>query len=218
MTKAPAPGRNIDGLAASDAALGLGYHALAPGHIANVVTCLEMREPPPARPGRGFAAPFALVALPQPDVDEYLALYRKVGADWLWYSRLAMPRPDLAAILHHPAVEVFALENAGERVGILELDFRQAGQCELAFFGLAAGAIGAGLGRSLMDAAIARAWAAPIDRFWVHTCTLDHPSAIGFYQRSGFRPYAVMVEVTPDPRLDGLLPRDAAAHVPLLPA
>ena len=73
-------------------------------------------------------------------------------------------------------------------------------------------------GRFLMQQAIARAWARPIERFWVHTCTLDHPSAVGFYRRSGFQPYAVMVEIADDPRLSGHLPREAAPHVPLVPA
>ncbi len=40
--------------------------------------------------------------------------------------------------------------------------------------------------------------------------------ALGFYQRSGFRPYAVMVEVHPDPRLAGQLPRHASPQVPLI--
>jgi GNAT superfamily N-acetyltransferase len=77
-------------------------------------------------------------------------------------------------------------------------------------------AIGQGAGRFLMAQAIQKAWEKPIARFWVHTCTLDHPSALGFYQRSGFRPYALMVEVAADPRLSGVLGREAAPHVPLI--
>ena len=67
-----------------------------------------------------------------------------------------------------------------------------------------------------MNEALERAWARPIPRMWVHTCTFDHPNALGFYQRSGFRPYQVMVEVHPDPRLTGHLPREASPQVPLL--
>ncbi|HEY1447300.1 MAG TPA: hypothetical protein VGF33_02075, partial [Caulobacteraceae bacterium] len=63
---------------------------------------------------------------------------------------------------------------------------------------------------------IEEAWSRPIRRLWVHTCTFDHPSALGFYVRSGFAPYAFMVEVLPDPRLTGQLPPDAAPHVPLI--
>jgi hypothetical protein len=46
-----------------------------------------------------------------------------------------------------------------------------------------------------MNRAIERAWSRPIRRFWAHTCTLDHPSALGFYKRSGFRPFRRQVEI-----------------------
>jgi hypothetical protein len=67
-----------------------------------------------------------------------------------------------------------------------------------------------------MNEAVTRAWARPITRFWVHTCTHDHPGALAFYVRSGFTPYQRMVEVHDDPRLQGLLPEAAAPHIPLI--
>jgi hypothetical protein len=60
------------------------------------------------------------------------------------------------------------------------------------------------------------AWAEPIRRFWLHTCTFDHPSALAFYQRSGFTPFRRQVEITDDPRLDGICPRGAARHIPIV--
>ncbi len=69
---------------------------------------------------------------------------------------------------------------------------------------------------ALVAMALAMAWARPITRFWVHTCSFDHPSAVGFYIRSGFRPYATMVELMTDPRLEGRLPPDAAPQIPLI--
>jgi hypothetical protein len=68
-----------------------------------------------------------------------------------------------------------------------------------------------------MNSATELAWSKPIRRFWVHTCTFDHPSALSFYLRSGFTPYAFRVEVQADPRLTGALPLTAAPHVPLIP-
>jgi hypothetical protein len=50
----------------------------------------------------------------------------------------------------------------------------------------------------------------------VHTCTFDHPSAVAFYQRSGFHPFRRQIEITDDPRLDGTAPRTAARHVPII--
>ncbi len=197
--------------------LPLGYSPLPAGCVANLVTCLEMLAPPLPQPPAPAPPGVAIERWQAPDLDAYRALFRRVGADWLWVSRLLMPDAKLRETLADPHEEVFALTRAGERIGLLELDFRTAGECELVYFGLAGEAIGQGLGRYLMRFAIARAWAAPIRRFWVHTCTFDHPAAIGFYERSGFRRYAMMVEVHPDPRLTGDLPRGAAPHVPLPP-
>jgi GNAT superfamily N-acetyltransferase len=143
-------------------------------------------------------------------------LYRRVGEEWLWFSRLRMSDADLAAIIHSPLVEVHALVQDGGDEGLLELDSRESGQCELAFFGVTAELIGSGAGRWLMNRALERAWSQSVSRVWVHTCTLDHPSALAFYQRSGFRPFRRQVEITDDPRLDGTVPRGAARHLPII--
>ena len=195
--------------------LPLGYSAVPPGHVAAVVTSLEMSNRPPLRPAQPFPPGFALQPLER-TIEAYRKLYRAVGTDWLWFSRLVMPDAQLQALLDDPQVEFLVLRNDGRDVGILELDFRDAGTCELAFFGVAPEAVGTGVGRTLMNEAIARAWSRPITRFWVHTCTLDHPAALDFYRRSGFKPYAFQVEVFADPRLSGALPRDCSRHVPLL--
>lgn len=192
-----------------------GYTDLAPGKLANVVTCLEMLEAPPRRPDPpGIAV--GLVQVPAPDPRWYRELFARIGGPYLWFSRLALDDAELATILHDPRVEVYAVRGDGEDIGFLELDFRTEGQCWLAYFGLVESAVGKGVGRWLMNRALERAWSQPIERVWVHTCTLDHPNALAFYIRSGFRPYKRQVEVYDDPRLVGLLPRTAAPHVPLI--
>lgn len=161
-------------------------------------------------------AGFTLVRLTAPDLGGYRRLCRLVGEDWIWVSLLELDDDAVRAILADPSVEVYALRDGTGDIGLLQLDFRVAGECELVFSGVVNDAIGKGTGRFLMNEAIARAWSRPIERFWLHTCTFDHPAAIAFYRRSGFRPYALMVEVHDDPRLTGLLPRTAAPHIPLL--
>jgi ribosomal protein S18 acetylase RimI-like enzyme len=59
-------------------------------------------------------------------------------------------------------------------------------------------------------------WSRPVTRVWLHTRTLDHPAALAFYQRSGFRPFRRQVEISDDPRLDGTAPRNVAKHVPII--
>lgn len=193
-----------------------GYSRVPQGHIAAVVTFLEMRQRPDLKISPPFPPGFELLPLARPTPDRYRALFRIVGEDWLWFSRIVMPDDELRSIIDDPGVRIFALRHEDSDAGILELDFRKPDACELAFFGLAKNAIGRGIGGALMHEALVRAWSQRIDRFWLHTCTFDHPAALGFYRRFGFTPHAFEVEVQIDPRLTGALPRRCAPHVPLL--
>lgn len=192
-----------------------GYTDLPAGKIANVATYLEMRERAallPERPGSARS----LERLSPPPLDAYRSLFKRVGAPYLWFSRLVMTDEQLAEIVRDPAVEIYLVRDGGKEAGLLELDFRTREQCELVFFGLLQPYIGKGAGRWLMNRAVELAWSHPIRRFWVHTCTLDHPSALEFYRRSGFTPFKREIEIADDPRLTGVLPRDAAPSVPLI--
>jgi GNAT superfamily N-acetyltransferase len=104
----------------------------------------------------------------------------------------------------------------GRDEGLLELDFRDAGQCEIVYFGVTAPLIGSGAARWLMNRALELAWSRPVARVWLHTCTFDHPGAIPFYRRSGFHPFRRQIEVADDPRLDGTAPRHVARHIPII--
>lgn len=194
-----------------------GYWDVPAGKVAFVVTSLEMTSAPPMRPTPP-GANYEVRQVVRPDVAWYRDLFRRVGEPWMWFSRLKLSAGDLEAIIHHPDVVIFALEADGRDEGLLELDFRLPGQCELAFFGVAPGLVGQGAGRVLMSHAIEVAWRRPISRFWVHTCTGDHHAALGFYMRSGFRPYKRQIEIAADPRLDPDvgLPATAAPHVPII--
>jgi GNAT superfamily N-acetyltransferase len=191
----------------------MGLTPVPPGEVATIVTTLEMRRRPPLRPMP--ASRLRLVAWHQPEPEKYRALFRRIGAPWLWFSRLVMDTATLSAIIHDPAVAVFAaVDPAGVEVGMLELDFRQPGTCELAYVGLIPELAGQGHGRWLMAEAMARSWTKSVERVWVHTCTLDHPSALGFYRASGFTPISRTIETFPDPRLTGILPPETAPQVP----
>jgi len=195
-------------------ALAPGLHDVPPGMVATVVTYLEMTTPPPPRPVPDLPD-LTFAELPR-DADAYRDLFRRVGAvAWLWFSRLAMADETLAAILSDPDVTLHTLTRDGMPEALLELDFRSPGDCELAFFGVTPALVGTGAGRVLMDHAIRLAWARPIRRFHVHTCTLDHPGALDFYRRSGFTPVAQKVEIARDPRLIGLLPETSGPRTPI---
>lgn len=198
-----------------DQPLKVGYHPLPQGHLANVVTCLEMTAKPELRPAPPMDG-VSLQRLGAADTERFRALFRAIGRDIMWFSRLIMSEEQLSGIIGDAKVQCLALVKDGADIGLLELDFRQEGECELSFFGVVPSAVGGGAGRFLMNEALSRAWAAPIRRLWVHTCNYDHPNALAFYRRSGFTPYAVMVEVHADPRLTGAMPKDASPQVPLV--
>ena len=128
-----------------------------------------------------------------------------------------MEDPELTAIICDRDVELFAIrDTSGTEVGMLELDFRVEGTCELSYVGLVPELTGKGNGNWLMAQALGLAWRKSVTRVWVHTCTLDHPAALGFYRRHGFAPYKRTVETFADPRIAGILAPDAAPHIPCL--
>jgi GNAT superfamily N-acetyltransferase len=187
---------------------------LSDGELAAVVTYLEMLSPPDHEIP---PSPLSLRRVEVPQPAHYRDLFRLIGAPWLWFSRLIMDEAHLAAIIQHPKVELFSVvDDAGAEVGMVELDFREPNECELAFIGLVPALSGKGHGRWLLAEAVRRAWREGVSRVHVHTCSLDHPAALGAYRRAGFTPYKRAVERFPDPRLLGFLPKDSAPQIPLL--
>lgn len=192
-----------------------GTYEIPAGKLVSIVTSLEMTERPDGT-ALPLPAGYRLDPLNAADLVAYRELYRSIGEDWFWFSRSLMSDNDLTKILSHHDVTPFALKKDGANVGILELDFRVPGDCELMFFGLQASEMGKGLGKVMMSHAIELAWSREISRFWLHTCTFDSPSALGFYLRAGFVPYRRQIEIHDDFRLSGELAQTAAPHVPLL--
>ena len=191
-----------------------GYSDVPAGKIAAIVTHLEMTARPAPRPDPAGAWTLRRVEIAAARLVSRSLSPRRRG--WLWISRIRMPDAELAAIIQSPLVEIYALAHEGRDEGLLELDFREPGQCELVSFGVTEKLVGTGAGRWLMNRALELAWSRPVTRVWLHTCTFDHPAALAFYQRSGFRPFRRQVEVVNDPRLDGTVPRDVARHVPMI--
>jgi len=192
----------------------MSYDALLDGELAAVVTYLEMRSPPDSAVP---PSPLSLKRIEVPEPEHYRELFRLIGAPWLWFSRLIIDDAHLAGIIQHPKVEVYTVvDESGAEVGMLELDFREPGECELAFIGLVPELSGKGHGRWLLAEAVRLAWREGVDRAHVHTCSLDHPAALSAYRRAGFMPYKRAIERFPDPRLLGVLPKDCAPQIPLL--
>lgn len=180
------------------------------GHVGAVVTYLEMLDPPPVR--ARIESPLRLERWDSPDPDRYRRLFERVGARWLWYSRLAMDDATLRTAIG----EVHSvIDPDGEEAGLVELDFPAPGECLIKFLGLVPALAGRGHGSWLFAETLALAWKPGVRRVRVNTCTLDHPAALPAYLKAGFTARRRAFESFPDPRLAGLLPADSAPQVPL---
>ncbi|HEX8365105.1 MAG TPA: GNAT family N-acetyltransferase [Allosphingosinicella sp.] len=182
-----------------------------PGHVGAVVTYLETRERPKPRPAPD-AQGLLMVRWREVAPAKYRLLFERVGANWLWYSRLTM---DDATLLANVADVHAVIDRRRIEVGMLELDFREPRQCLIRFLGLVPELAGRGHGKWLFAQTLALAWRPGVERVHVNTCSLDHPAALPSYLKAGFTPYRRAFESFPDPRLAGLLPREAAPQIPL---
>ena len=109
-----------------------------------------------------------------------------MGEDYYWLNRRKLSDAELTAILDHPQNEVHVLHVDGVPAGFAELDRRKPNEVELVQFGLMPDFIGQGLGSWFLHWTIEKVWSYEPRRFWLHTCTLDHPAAVPTYKKAGF--------------------------------
>ena len=144
---------------------------------------LPQRLVPPPRDG------ITVIHAKKPTIAYYRFLYDAVGRDYEWTSRKKLSDAALAAVIHDPRDEVHVLFVDGVPAGFAELDRREESEIELVQFGLMPEFIGQGLGRYFLQWAIDQAWRYSPKRFWLHTCTKDHPAALPNYLKAGFSIY-----------------------------
>jgi GNAT superfamily N-acetyltransferase len=183
--------------------------------LTDTVTYLEMPTKPPRVPLPVPAARLALMRAEPCTVSFYRYLYAAVGEPWLWFVRRQWSDDRLRQWLARTEIEVSVLHVGGVPAGYFELERAPSGDTELCYFGLVPEFIGHGLGFYFLRAAVDSAWLGATQRLWLHTCTYDHPRALGLYQRAGFGVYRREAVVFDDPRLSGALPR--RLQHPLLP-
>ena len=130
--------------------------------------------------------------IPQPAFSRFL--YRLVGDAWEWGDLDALDDAQWRARVEDPALRTWVAYHRGAVAGYFELH-REGDDVEIRYFGMADGFIGQGFGGSLLSTAIDHAWAWPgARRVWVHTCNLDHPSALAHYQARGLQLYQTTVD------------------------
>ena len=135
--------------------------------------------------------------IPLPELSRFL--YTAVGGPWHWRDRLGWTYAQWMAWLDRPEVQTWVLYASGTAAGYVELERQAGAQVEIAYFGLIPRFIGQGLGGHLLSVGIELAWAMQAQRVWVHTCSLDGPTALGNYTARGLRVYRQETCERPDP-------------------
>lgn len=153
------------------------------------ITYLEMKSP-----GQLKAKPGALgltvceCRVKQFQVNRFM--YQLVGGPWQWTDKLTWPDAQWQAYAESDDLRTWIAYQQGSPAGYYELRQGADGDVEIAYFGLTPKFIGQGLGGELLTHALESAWAwEGTQRVWVHTCTLDHPSALPNYEARGLVPY-----------------------------
>jgi GNAT superfamily N-acetyltransferase len=163
-------------------------------------TYLEQTSPTDLRPAAVPAWPGRIERVDEVSPEFCRFLYTAAGGDWYWLTRLPWTHDQWTEWLSRPGSETWVLWLHGTPAGYIELDSDpgpRATQVELAYFGLLPAFIGRGYGGYLLSTGIARAWSMrerwpqlpPVDRVWVHTCSLDSEHALANYQARGLRAY-----------------------------
>lgn len=192
-----------------------GFTDIPPGKIAAIATILECRGAPTGEPVPAASPNWRFERIARPELGWYVALLRKVGTAHLWYQRLSLSDDAITAKIGDEATILHVLFDGDEPMGLAELDLTEPRSAELVYFGVAPELVGSGAARFMMDRLLRVAFGFDIDRLWLHTNTIDHPKAMGFYRRAGFQPVRQMLELADDPRLGGLFQREDAPQVPL---
>lgn len=159
-----------------------------PKTLKTTVTHLEMTR----RPRAVTPLPVNLQATLMKATDIPLHFYRylqwQVGRDWHWVGRLRMTDDHLSLIVHAKTTRIFVLSVEGAPAGFFELAELEDSTVELSYFGLMAHVRKRGLGKWMLEQAVATAWSTTPARVIVSTNTLDHPVALSLYQKMGFEP------------------------------
>ncbi|MEM6677669.1 MAG: GNAT family N-acetyltransferase [Pseudomonadota bacterium] len=154
------------------------------------ITWLEMQERPRTPvPPAPMGMSLALLATHRFPEHWFLYLYTNVGAAYFWNDWLHATPGHRRAFLEDESVTLHTLFVDGVPGGFFMLDCRERGMCDLAYFGLMPEMIGRRLGSWFLMSAVDAAWQRPgVETVTVNTCSLDHPRALGLYQKVGFEP------------------------------
>ena len=178
-----------------------------------ITTYLEMRSPEQLRPKRVASDKWRVTSFKKTGASWRFNrdMYFRVGEQWQWIDKRPWTDEQWKEYVAAPEMRTFAAYYDDALAGYYELRQDTKGGVEIAYFGLLPGFVGHGYGKALLSAAVKEAWRFNASRVWLHTSTLDHPSALPNYLARGFtivkvEEYAVpdSPDITPTERLGKL--------------
>lgn len=161
-------------------------------------TYLEMPSPDDLVPAATPEPALEIERLDRCTPELFRYLYAEVGRAFRWTDRLSWTDHQVQRHLDDSQVSVWLMALNEVPAGYFELREHDDGSVEIAYFGLLPDFIGQGWGKYLLTRAVRAAWESGPKRVWLHTCTLDHPSALPNYLKRGFRPVRTEVYTVND--------------------
>ncbi|TCC45423.1 GNAT family N-acetyltransferase [Kribbella pittospori] len=149
-----------------------------------VLTYLEMTRPSELLPATSPLVDRVQLTPIEGDVVRVLTL--AVGCKFAWPSH-RWDRQQWMDYLANNAMRHWAGAVDGESIGLVSLNMQGHPDVEIDSFGVLPELIGRGFGGAFLTEAVARIWALPAQRIWLHTSSDDHPNALKNYLARGFR-------------------------------
>jgi GNAT superfamily N-acetyltransferase len=172
--------------------------------ITVTTTYLEMHSPAELRPKRHADARFRIDEATTRQWQFNRFLYFAVGEDWHWYEKRTWSDDRWRNYVESDDLRTFVAYYDGSPAGYYELRRDDRGGVEIVYLGLMPAFVGRGFGGPLVTSAIEEAWRMKPNRVWLHTCTLDHPTALANYQARGLKIYHVESKTVRLPNSDAL--------------
>jgi len=113
--------------------------------------------------------------------------YEWVGGPWQWINKLGWTDQQWLEYVGREQLKTYVGYFSGTPIGYFEIELQPNREVMILYFGLIPEFIGKGFGGLFLSQAIDICWSYPVDRVWLHTCTLDHPTAIKNYLNRGFK-------------------------------
>jgi len=114
--------------------------------------------------------------------------YKNIGKNYKWVDRLVWSDLNWTKYVSKEKLFTYILKDKNELAGYFEILFNKSTkEAELAYFGILEEYFGKKLGGYLLSTAIKNSFILGCERFWVHTCSLDHKNALKNYLARGMK-------------------------------